>query len=639
MSADLFAEFVDFSQSQPQQSHSKPSTQPPPPKADPFSLDANPSYTSSIPWQQNQQWGSSLAQPSPAGQWPGSQPGAQGWAGSSTVAAPQPVAREENDDDDGWGDFEVAPVATQSPASLPPTTAASNRIPSKPSTLAQQPTLQRTRIVRAPTLDLMTNNLVDIPGTSTVPDEVRRPSWAQASLQDFQKPSPSASSQKSRNKPIKADPNVLFDAGDFEGEQDGGTGDGDDDFGDFESVASPAQPQPDLISKSYSTTFAPTNARASQLLSGLSSNEPHSQYPQPPRSPSFQDRNPFPGLAIATPPETQKQLTDKPKSTPVTAWPGAEIASPGSNGLEDDWGAFGDLPDEPGSSNSKEVGSSWDWDSVDVEPVKPTKETKLPKPTQPTSASAQKPITSTSTATETDSTWDWDSVDVKGEAPTDIEEDGLPPVNIPPPSILLSAFPQLFDQANNSLYKPISGQSFSIKNRILSDPKTFEFLKGYLNLATVAARIIAGRKQRWHRDKILAQSMSISAAGSKGMKLAGVDKAQTVREDREAADVVGHWKEQVGRLRSAVAAANSSTKNTSEQLKIPEITEAMPIQTQKGGPTAPKACVICGLKRNERIPKVDYEVEDSFGEWWIDHWGHLTCKRFWLQHESTLRQR
>ncbi|KAJ3502922.1 hypothetical protein NM208_g16619 [Fusarium decemcellulare] len=31
-------------------------------------------------------------------------------------------------------------------------------------------------------------------------------------------------------------------------------------------------------------------------------------------------------------------------------------------------------------------------------------------------------------------------------------------------------------------------------------------------------------------------------------------------------------------------------------------------------PTAPKACIICGLKREERVAKVDYEVEDSFGE-------------------------
>ncbi|EMR65409.1 putative serine threonine-protein kinase ppk6 protein [Eutypa lata UCREL1] len=215
----------------------------------------------------------------------------------------------------------------------------------------------------------------------------------------------------------------------------------------------------------------------------------------------------------------------------------------------------------------------------------------------------------------------------------------MPPTNIPPPSILLSIFPELFSKANQSLYQPVSGQSFSIKKRILSDPKTIEFLKGYLVLTTVTARVIAGRRLRWHRDKFLSQRMSISTAGSKGMKLASVDKAETAREDREATDVVAAWNEQVGRLRSAVAAANSSLKTSADHLKIPDIKETMQVQTAKVVPTAPKACLICGLKRDERIAKVDYEVEDSFGEWWADHWGHASCKRFWLQHETALRQR
>ena len=42
--------------------------------------------------------------------------------------------------------------------------------------------------------------------------------------------------------------------------------------------------------------------------------------------------------------------------------------------------------------------------------------------------------------------------------------------------------------------------------------------------------------------------MSISAAGSKGMKLAGIDKTQSAREDREAADVVAAWREHAKHL-------------------------------------------------------------------------------------------
>ena len=171
------------------------------------------------------------------------------------------------------------------------------------------------------------------------------------------------------------------------------------------------------------------------------------------------------------------------------------------------------------------------------------------------------------------------------------------------------------------------------------------FLRGYLALATVAARIIAGRRLRWHRDKFLSQSMTISAAtgGKGGMKLAGIDKSQSAREDREAADVVAAWRDIVGRLRTAVAAANAAIAKDAgtlgRPLKVPELAETMRVETVKGAITAPKACVICGLKRDERVAKVDFEVEDSFGEWWVEFWGHRECRNFWVEHEVTLRSR
>ena len=120
------------------------------------------------------------------------------------------------------------------------------------------------------------------------------------------------------------------------------------------------------------------------------------------------------------------------------------------------------------------------------------------------------------------------------------------------------------------------------------------------------------------------------------MKLAGVDKTQSVREDREAADVVAVWRDRVGRLRSAVAAANSAGR---AGLKVPELNETMQVQTAKLAPTGLKACIICGLKREERVSKVDLDIEDSFGEWWVEHWGHRACKNFWTEHEQKLRQR
>lgn len=130
-----------------------------------------------------------------------------------------------------------------------------------------------------------------------------------------------------------------------------------------------------------------------------------------------------------------------------------------------------------------------------------------------------------------------------------------------------------------------------------------------------------------------------AAGGKGGMKLTGVDKAEITREDREVADLVRIWKEQLGRLRSAIAVANSSLREGSAHLVIPEIHDAMQVKTQDGSLAAPKQCIICGLKREERVNKVDFEVEDSFGEWWVEHWGHRACRNFWQEHESKLRHR
>ena len=63
------------------------------------------------------------------------------------------------------------------------------------------------------------------------------------------------------------------------------------------------------------------------------------------------------------------------------------------------------------------------------------------------------------------------------------------------------------------------------------------------------------------------------------------------------------------------------------------------IKEADGGITAAKACALCGLKREERVDKVDVEVFDGFGEWWMEHWGHKECRAFWYQHEKYLQQR
>lgn len=625
MSADLFAAFDGPPPGAADQRQSNNSTRPAPPVFDPLPY-LNPALQTPNPQQ---------AQPWPSLQSSNYEP----WGGISGGQGSDEASKNTlSDDEDGWGDFETAEPSPK------PTRPVTNPLPSPSFTkpAPQNPAVQRTRILRAPTLELMTNSLIDLPGANALPDQVRSPPWMRQSFE--QKPA-SISKQATQPptlavKPVKADPNVLFDADEFDGKD---AGEDDDEFGDFETTISPVQTEPQHLISTDLFTTAPTarphmtakRMNTADMFSALILNQSISSYPQAPKSPSFQDRNPFPGLALSTPMEPRdSQHNDNPKTSPVTAWPATDKRSAGSNKLDDDgddWGAFDDLPVEPEPKHSQLDDSGlagWgNWDST--EPKKPD---------------LSKPQVVTKAADEDVSSWAWDAAQTPVETSSQADTDqvfpiNVPPINVPPPSLLLSIFPELFNQANDSLFKPISGQAFSIKNRILSDPKTIDSLRGYVALATVAARVIAGRKHRWHRDKFLSQSMSISAAGSKGMKLAGIDKTQAAREDREAGDILDLWKEHVGRLRSSVATANQSLKDALQHIKIPELRDNMQAQTAKGSLSAPKACIVCGLKRDERVARVDFDIEDSFGEWWTEHWGHTTCKRFWMKHESALRQR
>ncbi|RGP63637.1 hypothetical protein FSPOR_8423 [Fusarium sporotrichioides] len=673
MSADLFAEFNSLSdnstpastQPQPQRHQQQQTT--------PFQTQAQPqAHLPPKPLQRSETQNlfgllgnTNNASPVNNQPWLGlqSQSTTQNTWGSAPI--PSKPAETNDEDDDGWGDFEVAepsrpPTVNATPAQTPspapfsasgwgtgenstPVSASTSSIPwPKPNPLSATTVAQRapgikqqppTRIARASTIDLLSNSLVDIEALQNPTDTVKPQSSKPQSQSQLQSQSQFTQSwgqgtahqelphqrMKAKLKPsAQKDPSVLFDAEDFELQvAEDEDEDDDDEFGDFESVppptatkpapaAAPMKPTPapplmDLLSLDEPAPALTQQTRKTppaQLLGPLAFGATATNYPQAPKSPSFQDRNPFPELAIKTPISAEPKEVKKPKeATPATAWPSFE--SP--------------IDREPAKFKDQE--EEWDaWDDF--------------------SASDNKKVT-TSTKKALES-WDWDAVDGVQSSTSDSQGHAPPPINVPPPSVILSAFPDLLN-SGTALFKPVSGQSASIKQRILSDSKAVEFLKGYVLLAETAAHVIAGRKQRWHRDKILAKSMSISTAGSKGMKLAGVDKTQAAREDREAADVVAVWRQQVGRLRSAVAAAKSADKGLI--LKVPEISENMQVHTAKMVPTAPKACIICGLKREERVAKVDVEVEDSFGEWWVDHWGHKACKNFWIEHEQKLRQR
>ncbi|KAG5916092.1 hypothetical protein E4U42_007805 [Claviceps africana] len=582
MSADLFAEFnnpppTSFTSTQPNRpdgNQHKPQAQNPPTLVDAFNFTTAQEASSTsklVP-----AWSSFPSSSSGMSGWPQNFLQAQPAANSPKPAGVVVDDDDDDDDDDGWGDFE-APDDTVTPAALPAASCQS---------LGPIPTTPRWE-----------------PNSSVLGTRSRQPE----------------TERKARIKARPSDPNVLFDADDFELYNEGDDDEDLDDFGEFEGAEPP-------IDRKAEPIVASSSSSAFDLL-GLDDPPVHFGKESVTNEKSHASRNPsnWEPIYTATTSPHITQASSHPNQLPppiafhkntTTAEPDLASKVPGTvttakkNNLSTTTNSFKAVTED-------DEWATWD----DFSGANGGSSTTAPD--------------KTAVPIHADQKWDWDEEEESCFASFKVDNNSPPPVNVPPPAILLSLFPELFSSMD-LLFKPLSGQSITIKQQVLANPKAVHFLQGYVLIASTAARIIAGRKHRWHRDKILAKSMSISAAGSKGMKLAGVDKTQSVREDREAADVVAAWKGYVGRLRSAVAAANSALK---ADMKVPELTESPQIQKAKMVPTAPKPCVICGLKRDERVARVDHDVEDSFGEWWVDHWGHRACKNFWTQHEKKLRQR
>lgn len=117
------------------------------------------------------------------------------------------------------------------------------------------------------------------------------------------------------------------------------------------------------------------------------------------------------------------------------------------------------------------------------------------------------------------------------------------------------------------------------------------------------------------------------------MKLTAVDKSENTKEEREAEDVLQTWKKYAGLFRSAVAGAGGDVVDLSENMAIRTLGQS------QGGFKAPHPCALCGLMRDERVLKVDGQVEDSFGEYWTEHWGHLECRLWFEENQASLSQR
>ncbi|KAI9824132.1 MAG: hypothetical protein M1826_007446 [Phylliscum demangeonii] len=216
-----------------------------------------------------------------------------------------------------------------------------------------------------------------------------------------------------------------------------------------------------------------------------------------------------------------------------------------------------------------------------------------------------------------------------------------PPTTIPPPAILLALIP--------SLLLSHADPSSSHSSRPASSSRPCLALT-----ARTASRVLAGRRLRWKRDVFLRANTKIGPAqrggGGGGMKLTALSRHETLVEDGEVAELLTLWRG------PALASLRRSLPKGAD---IPDLAMAeRPASLRVGGhATTTRACLLCGLRRDERLRGVDAVEEgegdekgkaagaaeergwDAFGEYWVEHWGHVDCRRFWRMVRDELRER
>ncbi|KKZ58450.1 hypothetical protein EMCG_00941 [[Emmonsia] crescens] len=297
-----------------------------------------------------------------------------------------------------------------------------------------------------------------------------------------------------------------------------------------------------------------------------------------------------------------------------------EVAAPDMKSWNNDWTNFEDSVSGNVVSSKSEQPDDDDWgDFTDATWVKnATNTTTTPLESSKLGASldeATKPDTKQPISTHT--------------LVTSTMSNGfqLRPMNIPPPSILLPLFPPLLEQyyQKGVKSKQLGSQDAKLASSLESDLK-------------VMARILVGRTHRWKRDTVLSQSTKIGPARSGkvgGMKLSSLNKSESVKEEKEAVEVLEAWRKRSSYLNSFILSAGGRA--------VPVFSDNVQLKTgtveEDGAFKASHACGLCGLKRDERIPKIDGIVHDNFGEWWIELWGHTDCRNFWEANCGRLNQR
>ncbi|CAG7931310.1 unnamed protein product [Penicillium olsonii] len=435
-------------------------------------------------------------------------------------------------------------------------------------------------------------------------------SWQAVAQQNFELPSTQHS-------------DVLFDAA-----FDAPASDPDDDWGEFEGPESskatapqpvaPPQSKESSVTKNRPVKTSPPRSNTIDLLDSLSLQGSASVAPQPSKAM-----------------ENKKAIgTDQAQST----WSDDDSFG--------DWGEFADAPSQhhtpmgqpkemsstkPPSKvirktpqkTSKSVEpatSTWDDASFDdwgdftdgpgAQPVSKPKAT----PTPPVSSPSPSKFTSGATTP---------AVNVR-------------PTNIPPPSVLLELFLDVFGK----LQKEAINAKPQLRSQTPPGASVSETASNIHNAVQSAARVIAGRSLRWKRDTMLSQSMRIGPARSGkagGMKLNSVNKQENIKEEQDAVDVLVAWRERAAIFNAVLQGAGL---RPIPAVPDPSALKVITARADQGALKASHPCALCSLKRDERVLRADEQnVQDSFGEWWTEHWGHTACRQFWETNRTLLGQR
>lgn len=404
---------------------------------------------------------------------------------------------------------------------------------------------------------------------------------------------------------------VLFDAAD-EPTQSAA----DDDFGDFEDVEQSTS-VPLQVADKVEVAPGPRQGQQESTLIDLLSLEDASQPDQPSASePAF----------------TNDWLADHPSIHGVDPQTSTTTQLPQPPDDDDAWGEFEDVS----RATPKQT------------PTKPTptviRATKSPAPLKKKTLSPPEGLPDD----------DWDAFEDGEPPPPTNPQSNTKSATNPPNDLLSDPFPHPSPAAtHHTPSTPTAFPSSPTRPTNIPPPSTLLYLlttiyttltspppSSIIHLYHATAAITAARTHRWRRDTLLSQSTRIAAATAtkSGMKLSSLNKSETAREEREAQETVDAWNARAGRW-WALVKDEEGVKGRKGGLRLQLPLGVRVVGPREGGMEAAYACPVCGMKRSERVVGVDDGVEDVFGEFWVEGWGHRSCGEVWYGWKGLLGQR